>query len=80
MCLGVCSCCLEQRSAGLFNSFVFLTGCLKIHALFWTSSAEGTQADVIDSRGNLRTAVSKLVDERGARERGALHTHQPTGL
>lgn len=33
VCLGVCSCCLEQRSAGLFNSFVFLTGCLKIHAL-----------------------------------------------
>lgn len=31
--LGVCSCCLEQRSAGLFNSFVFLTGCLIIHAL-----------------------------------------------
>lgn len=35
---------------------------------------------MIDSRGNLRTAVSKLADERGARERRAVHTRQPTGL
>lgn len=33
VCMGICLCLLERWRAGLFNSFVFLTGCLIIHVL-----------------------------------------------
>lgn len=33
VCLGICFCFLQRHRAGLFNSFIFLTGCLIIHVL-----------------------------------------------